>query len=177
MSIRHLDSLFHPRSVAVFGASDRPGSVGATVWRNLCEGGFPGALYAVNPRHEQVGGQRAWRDVAALPEAPELAVICTPPASVPGLVESLGARGTRAAIVLTAGLSDKQRQTMLDAARRHLRGPAIPARASLQPRGQSARRLPLGAQMARLSHPAPRRKNAHSARHSRWAGRWQKPVF
>ena len=120
MSIRHLDSLFNPRSVAVFGASDRAGSVGATVWRNLREGGFPGVLYAVNPRHEQVGGERAWRDAASLPEAPELAVICTPPASVPGLVASLGARGTRAAIVLTAGLSGKQRQAMLDAARKHL---------------------------------------------------------
>jgi acetyltransferase len=120
MSIRHLDHLLAPRSVAVFGASDRVGSVGATVWRNLCAGGYAGPLYAVNPKHREVGGQLAWRDVAALPETPELAVICTPPATVPGLIAALGARGTRAAIVLTAGLSAAQRQAMLDAARTHL---------------------------------------------------------
>ena len=50
MSIRNLDSLFDPASVAVFGASDRPGSVGATVWRNLRGGGFAGPLWPVNPK-------------------------------------------------------------------------------------------------------------------------------
>ena len=50
MSIRHLEQLLSPRSVAVFGASDRPGSVGATVWNNLAAGGFQGPLWAVNPR-------------------------------------------------------------------------------------------------------------------------------
>jgi acetyltransferase len=120
MSIRHLDSLFQPRSVAVFGASERAGSVGATVWRNLLAGGFGGALYAVNPKHRRLGEHPAYASVAALPDAPELAVICTPPATVAGLVKDLGARGTRAAIVLTAGLSAAQKQAMLDAARVHL---------------------------------------------------------
>ncbi len=120
MSIRHLDSLFQPRSVAVFGASDRPGSVGATVWRNLMDGGFPGQLFPVNPRHTQVGGVPAYASVEALPQAPELAVICTPPATVEALVKALGERGTRAAIVLTAGFSPAQKQALLDAARRHL---------------------------------------------------------
>jgi acetyltransferase len=120
MSIRHLDSLFHPRSVAVFGASDRPASVGATVWRNLKAGGFGGALYAVNPGRDHVDGDRAWPSAAALPQTPELAVICTPPHTVAGLVAELGERGTRAAIVLTAGQTAAQKQAMLDAARRHL---------------------------------------------------------
>ena len=117
MSIRNLDSLFDPRSVAVFGASPRPASVGATVWRNLCAGGFAGPLYAVNPRHREVDGHPVYASLAALPEVPELAVICTPPATVPGLVAELAAAGTRAAIVLTAGLSAAQQQAMLDAAR------------------------------------------------------------
>ena len=120
LSIRHLDSLFDPHAVAVFGASDRPASVGATVWRNLRLGGFTGTLYAVNPRRSQVGGEVSYPDVAALPETPDLAVICTPPASVPGLIAALGKRGTRAAIVLTAGLDAAQKQAMLQAARRHL---------------------------------------------------------
>jgi acetyltransferase len=124
MSIRNLQYLFNPASVALIGASERAGSVGATVLRNLLAGGFQGAIYPVNPRHAQVAGQRCWANVAALPAAPELAVICTPPASVPGLVRELARRGTRAAIILTAGLGAPYgrdgltvRQAALDAAR------------------------------------------------------------
>jgi len=120
MSIRNLDSLFTPASIAVIGASDRPGSVGATVWRNLRAGGFKGPLLAVNQRAVVLDGVAASARVADLPEAPELAVICTPPASVPGLIKELGERGTRAAVVLTAGLTAAQQQAMLDAARPHL---------------------------------------------------------
>ncbi len=120
MSIRHLDSMFDPHSVAVIGASQRPASVGATVWRNLRQGGFAGARYAVNPKYAALDGEPVWADVARLPAAPDLALICTPPASVPGLISALAARGTRAAIVLTAGLDAAQKQAMLDAARPHL---------------------------------------------------------
>ena len=120
MSIRHLDSLFDPRSVAVIGASERPASVGATVWRNLREGGFAGPRWAVNPKYTRLGSEPVFADVASLPEAPELAVICTPPATVAALVEALGARGTKAAIVLTAGQDKAQTQAMLDASRKWL---------------------------------------------------------
>ncbi|MEO8805055.1 MAG: bifunctional acetate--CoA ligase family protein/GNAT family N-acetyltransferase [Burkholderiaceae bacterium] len=120
MSIRHLDSMFDPRSVAVFGASERAGSVGATVWRNLRQGGYAGACWPVNSRRQRIDGQPVYSDIASLPEAPELAVICTPPASVPGLIDALGARGTRAAVVLSAGFDAPSRQAMLDAARKHL---------------------------------------------------------
>lgn len=118
MSIRHLDPLFDPASVAVIGASDRPASVGATVWRNL-RAGFAGPCWPVNAQRDTVGGEPAFASVAALPAAPELAVICTPPAGVPALIAELGARGTKAAVVLTAGLTHGQRQAMLDAARAH----------------------------------------------------------
>ncbi|MDZ4103714.1 MAG: bifunctional acetate--CoA ligase family protein/GNAT family N-acetyltransferase [Hydrogenophaga sp.] len=119
MSIRHLDALFSPASVAVIGASMRPASVGGTVWRNLNNGDFKGLLYAVNPKHAMLDGVKAFASVADLPAAPELAVLCTPAASVVQLITELGARGTRAAIVLTAGLSAAQKQAMLDAARLH----------------------------------------------------------
>ncbi len=118
MSIRNLDALFAPASVAVFGASERPASVGGTVWRNLSTE-FTGHLYPVNPKYTELGGIRVYPNVKALPEAPDLAVICTPAATVPSLIAELGARGTRAAIVVTAGLSKAQKQAMLDAARVH----------------------------------------------------------
>ncbi|MBL8341427.1 MAG: bifunctional acetate--CoA ligase family protein/GNAT family N-acetyltransferase [Rubrivivax sp.] len=120
MSIRHLDDLFDPASVAVIGASTRAGSVGYTVWRNLKAGGFAGPLWPVNSGHASVQGDKAYARVADLPATPALAVICTPPATVPGLIAELGERGTRAAIVTTAGLTAEQRQAMLDTARRYV---------------------------------------------------------
>ena len=118
MSIRNLDALFAPGSVAVFGASERPASVGGTVWRNLHQQ-FTGRLYPVNPKHATLDGVTAYPDVAALPETPDLAVICTPATTVVKLIEQLGQRGTRAAIVVTAGLDRTTKQAMLDAARVH----------------------------------------------------------
>ena len=104
MSSYNLEHLLAPASVAVVGASDRPGSVGATVWRNLLTGGFRGSLWPVNRRHAVVAGVRAYATPALLPAAPDLAVICTPAPGIPALIGELGARGTRAAIVLSAGL-------------------------------------------------------------------------
>ncbi len=120
MSIRNLDHLFDPASVAVFGASPRTGSVGATVLRNLRSAGFAGPVFAVNPKHTEIDGLPCFASAADLPAAPDLAVICTPPATVPGLVAEIAAKGTRAAIVLSAGLDRGTTQQMLDAARPHL---------------------------------------------------------
>ena len=117
MTIRNLDRAFAPKSVALIGASPQPGSVGQKITENLKEGGFEGPIWLVNPSHQEIAGQTCYRDVATLPEAPDLAVIATPPATVPGLIGELGAKGTRAAVVITAGLGKKQRQAMLDAAR------------------------------------------------------------
>ena len=124
MSVRNLDHLFAPRSVAVIGASLRPHSVGATVLRNILAGGFTGPVYPVNPKYDTLCGLRTYPGVKALPEAPGLAIICTPAATVPGIVRQLGEAGTRAAIILSAGLGaarDAQGRTLkqaaLDAAR------------------------------------------------------------
>ncbi|HET9642124.1 MAG TPA: bifunctional acetate--CoA ligase family protein/GNAT family N-acetyltransferase [Burkholderiaceae bacterium] len=120
MSVRHLDRLLQPASVALVGASDRPSSVGATVWRNLRAGRFAGPIYAVNLRHETLDGERVYPRPSDLPQPPDLAVLCTPPQTLPGLVDELGRMGTRAVIVMTAGLSASQKQAMLDSARPHL---------------------------------------------------------
>lgn len=106
MSIRHLDRMFKPGSIAVFGASDRAGSVGQAVFSNLVDGDFGGGLYPVNPRHRKVAGRRAFHETRDLPEVPDLGVICTPPKTVPGIIEELGAFGTRAAVVITAGFDE-----------------------------------------------------------------------
>jgi acetyltransferase len=123
MSIRNLDRLFAPRSVAVVGVSSREGNVGAIVLRNLRNGGFEGPLWGVNRHSGEIDGIQLWPDVASLPAAPDLAVICTPAAAVPEVIAALGRKGTRAAVVVTAGLKQRAEdggptleQAMLDAA-------------------------------------------------------------
>ncbi|MBU6492365.1 MAG: bifunctional acetate--CoA ligase family protein/GNAT family N-acetyltransferase [Burkholderiales bacterium] len=127
MTVRNLDILFKPRSVAVIGASRRAQSVGATVLHNMLHGGYTGMIYPVNPKYDRLAEQKNYRNLAALPEAPDLAVICTPPATIPGLIAELGRRGTRSAVVLTTGLArDKDgperalQAAMLAAAKPHL---------------------------------------------------------
>lgn len=119
MSVRHLDHLLEPRSIAVAGASDRPASVGATVWRNL-RGGFKGPLHALNLRLRTLDGQPVFTRPDQLPAAPDLAVLCTPPETLATLIDQFGRLGTRAAIVMTAGLSAAQKQAVLEAARPHV---------------------------------------------------------
>src|SRR5690606_29351982 len=127
VTVRNLDALFRPRSIAVVGAGTRPGSVGAVLARNLLSAGFGGPIMPVHPRERAINGVYAYRDVASLPETPDLAVLVTPPPSIPGLVAELGQRGTRAAVIITAGFGEggneegsRLRQATLDAARPHL---------------------------------------------------------
>ncbi len=127
MGTRFLRHFFEPDSVAVIGASEKPYSMGGLVIRNLQEGGFAGDIWAVNPKgYEAVFGQRCVKKVSALPGIPSLAVVCSPVATVPGLIEQLGRLGVKAAMVLSGGsyLDDRSadggsiRERMLKAARR-----------------------------------------------------------
>jgi acetyltransferase len=126
MSVRNLDKLFNPRSVALIGATPRPGSVGAVVARNLRRAGFAGELMLVNPHHQAIDGMTVHPNIASLPQAPDLAVIVTPPETVPSLISELGGRGTRAAVIITAGFGELDepghalQQAILDAAKPHL---------------------------------------------------------
>lgn len=106
MSIHNLHHLLDPQSVALIGASNRAGSIGQVVMRNLLTAGFRGDVYPVNPRHQEVQGIRAYSHIADLPVAPDLAIICTPAERVPGIIKEAGLAGTRAAIVLSAGLRE-----------------------------------------------------------------------
>jgi acetyltransferase len=127
MSIRNLDAIFRPRSVALIGASNRPGSIGLVIAENLLAAGFEGPVMPVNPKHKAVAGVLAYPDIASMPMTPDLAVICTPPTTVPPLISQLGQRGTKGAIVITAGFGELRtaagsalQTAMLDGARPHL---------------------------------------------------------
>jgi len=119
MTIRNLDSMFRPASVALFGASERPGSVGATVAANLQSGGFNGPIWFVNPKHSEVQGQPCYASAEDLPGRPDLAVIAIPAAHIPDLIAGLGTKGCRAAVVMSAGVEGELETKMLEAARPH----------------------------------------------------------
>ena len=104
MSIYRLEKLFAPRSVAVVGASPRETSPGRAVLRNLARDGFKGAIHLVNLHYDAIEGFKAIKSYEKLPEVPDLAVIAVPPPAVPGIVAAVAAKGTAAAIIVTAGL-------------------------------------------------------------------------
>jgi len=127
MSIRNLDALFQPASIALIGGSDKEHSVGGVLARNLIAGDFEtrhgGTLWIVNKSHDEVLGRTSYRKVRNLPAAPDLAIIATPPDSVPGIVRDLGRKGARAAVIITAGFAElgerggKLQREVLEAAR------------------------------------------------------------
>ncbi len=127
MTIRNLEYLFRPTSIALVGASKQRDSVGAVLARNLFNAGFDGPVMPVNPKYTSIEGVLTYPDIGALPVTPELAVVSTPPQSVPDIIAELGARGTRAAVVITAGFADRNdahgqalQQQLREAARPYL---------------------------------------------------------
>lgn len=106
MTVRNLDFVFKPASIAVIGAGRKPQTLGAVVARNLFSGGFDGPILPVSPQMRAVEGVMTYPTIAALPLVPDLAVICTPAETAAKLVAELGVRGTKAAIVMTDGFDD-----------------------------------------------------------------------
>lgn len=103
MGLLHLDRMLNPKSIAVVGASERPESVGAAVMRNLVEGGFPGAVYPINPRRSSVWGLQAYNDLQSAPSPVDLAIVATPMETVPSIIKECGATGVAGAVILSAG--------------------------------------------------------------------------
>jgi len=126
LSERHyLTPLMEPDCVAVIGATERAGALGAVLVANSLAAGYRGALYGVNPKYRTVQGIPCVRAIADVPRRVDLAVIATPAATVPDLVEQCGRAGVRAAVVISAGFSEtgpagaKLERALLENARRH----------------------------------------------------------
>lgn len=122
MTIRNLSHLFQPTSIALIGASDRAGTLGRAVLDNVLADGFEGPVHVVNPHRCERAGISWAASISALETAPDLAVIMTPAATVPGIVSELGQIGTKCAVVISSGVTDASglRKAMLDAAKPHL---------------------------------------------------------
>jgi acetyltransferase len=104
---RHpLDSIFLPKSVAVVGATEKVGSVGRTVLWNLMNTPFGGPIYPVNPTRPSVLGIKAYPKLAGLPEKPDLVVVTTPAAIIPGIIGEAADLGIAGAVVISAGFKE-----------------------------------------------------------------------
>jgi len=101
-----LDELFRPSSVAVIGASNKPGKVGTYLFRNIIEAGFKGVVYPVNPSSKSVSGVRCYPSIEELPETPDLGVVIVPAATVPDTIDQLGKAGSRGAVIISAGFRE-----------------------------------------------------------------------
>lgn len=99
-----LGSFFRPKTVAVIGASEKPGGVGRALFENLAT--FKGALYPVNGQRDAVFGRKAYKTIGAVPTQVDLAVIATPAPTVPGIIRECVAAGVKAAIVISAGFKE-----------------------------------------------------------------------
>ncbi|WP_097460527.1 bifunctional acetate--CoA ligase family protein/GNAT family N-acetyltransferase [Mangrovitalea sediminis] len=112
MSTRYLEALFNPESIVVVGASERATNLGGMVLRNLMASDYPGQLLVINSHdYDNVHGIRCVRKVSRMPFCPELAIICTPPETVPKMVRQLGESRVKTAIVMTGGMSRAHSKT------------------------------------------------------------------
>jgi acetate---CoA ligase (ADP-forming) len=106
MGSTELRVFFHPASIAVIGASESPGKFGHEILKNLVEGGFPGALYPINPKSERILGLTCFRNVKDIPDSIDLAVLIIPARLVPQAIQDCGEKGVKGAVVISGGFSE-----------------------------------------------------------------------
>jgi len=108
MSIKDqlLDSIFHPKSLAVIGASRMPGSVGHSLLANIIDSRYQGIVYPVNPKAKGILGIKCYPRATAIPDAIDLAVIIVPARSVPDILDECGHKGIKGAIIISAGFKE-----------------------------------------------------------------------
>jgi acetyltransferase len=125
LDCHYLTPLFEPASVAIIGASTRAGSIGAVLIENMLAARYRGALYAVNPRQSNIKGVPCYPSIDKVPQRVDLAVIATPPETVPQLIAQCGMAGVRSVVVITAGFSEigadgaRLERELMENARRH----------------------------------------------------------
>src|SRR3984893_12300027 len=107
VSLTGLDALFQPDSVAVIGATERPGTVGRTILENLVHPSFHGKVYAVNSRHSEICGRKAYPSIGGVPEKVDLAVVATPAQTVPRIIGECVDASVKSAVVISAGFRER----------------------------------------------------------------------
>ncbi len=158
MGMRFLRNFFEPTSIAVIGASEKTHSLGGQVLRNLLEGGFKGTLVVVNPKgYDTVHGVPCVRRISELDTMPDLAILCSPAETLPRIVEKLGRRGVKAALLISGGVAPSPASSL--------------ARVTEKGLGMLARREPVAPDHARLRiHPDQESLNSRLLKAARGSG-------
>jgi acetyltransferase len=99
-------ALVAPRNVVIVGASDRPGNWALRAWRNLQRYKFPGPIFLINPKRDEILGEKCYPDFAALPEPPDHILVVTPASAVADVLESGAAAGARSATIFSSGFGE-----------------------------------------------------------------------
>ncbi|MEM2104702.1 MAG: CoA-binding protein, partial [Candidatus Bathyarchaeia archaeon] len=110
MGTEHLDKIFNPKRIAVIGASDREGSVGAKLLQNLVGVGYSRVVYPVNPFKSTVQGITAYPSITKIPWQVDLAIVATPAHTVPQIIEECGQSGVKGVIIISAGFREAGRE-------------------------------------------------------------------
>jgi len=106
MGVENLDKVFKPKSIAVIGASNKFGSPGHTIFRNLVGSGYDGVVYPINPKHESIQGVQAYKSIEEIPKVVDLAIIATPSKIVNDVVERCGKKGIKGILIISAGFKE-----------------------------------------------------------------------
>ena len=118
-----MNSLMHPRAIAVVGASEQEGKIGNSVMKNLVNGGFEGEIYPVNPKASEILGKKVYADVSDLPDGVDMAVFCIPAKFVPDTIAKVGDKGIATAVMIPSGFAEtgeeELQKQLVDAAREH----------------------------------------------------------
>lgn len=105
-ALEKVEALLHPRNIAIIGATERPNNWAMRTHRNLQRYGFPGALYPVNPKRDEIWGGPCYRSLADLPEPPDHLLILAPAASIPATLREASHLGARSATIISAGFAE-----------------------------------------------------------------------
>jgi acetyl coenzyme A synthetase (ADP forming)-like protein len=111
---RGMERIFHPRSVAVIGASAEAGKIGNSVMRNLVDGGFAGEIYPINPKATEICGHRAYASISEVPGDVDVAVFAVPSHLVAGPLDEAGQKGVAGAIMIPSGFAETGNQELQD---------------------------------------------------------------
>ena len=103
---KNLTAFFSPKSIAIVGASRSPKKVGSVILKNLIESGYKGKIYPVNPEAKLIQKIKCFKDLADLPETPDLVIICIPAPFVLDVIKKSGEKGIKNAVVISAGFKE-----------------------------------------------------------------------
>src|SRR5512136_3119395 len=101
-----IEHILSPQSIAVVGATNRPGSIGLAIFRNLLDGGYQGILYPVNPKAKSIHGVKAYPSILEIPDEVDMAVLIVPTGQVANTIEEAAKKNIKGCMVITAGFKE-----------------------------------------------------------------------